>query len=249
MSFFDAFGPLDDLIQVIYQASHRFVLLSRIEFDVVVPGWQVYLGLADVGRWWKGRWEEKDVDAFVGKNVSSELLEAFADNVTKSVMQGELFVSGMTGVSPGSDLKIVFDPNGTKPLSIPLTELLTQEAIIFVTNEFFELGLNAQKRKCRLNPPAFQTITSVPAPSHRPQRRHRESSPQSKESRKTSVSPPPSRPTVSKTPAKTERQRSPPRRPVKEKTPVSVPAKAKTKAPPVKRARKVQNMEFGSDDE
>ncbi|KAL5524157.1 hypothetical protein ACEPAG_8330 [Sanghuangporus baumii] len=247
MSIFDAFGPLDDLIQVIYQASHRFVLLSRIEFDAVVPGWQVYLGLADIGRWWKGRWEEKDVDAFVGKNVSSELLEAFADNVAKSVTQGELYVGGMAGVNPGSDLKIVFGPNGTKPLSILLTELVTQEAIIFVTNEFFELGLNAQKRKCRLYPPAFQTVTSVPAPSHIPQRRHRDSSPQSKESRKASVSPP--RPTVPKTSSKTERQRSPPRRPVKEKSPVSVPAKAKAKAPPVKRARKVQNIEFGSDDE
>ena len=67
---FDAFGPLDDLIQVIYQASHRFVFLSRVDFDAVVPGWQVYLGLADAGLWWKGRWEGKDVDAFVVRELS-----------------------------------------------------------------------------------------------------------------------------------------------------------------------------------
>ena len=70
MSIFDAFGPLDDLVQVIYQGPYRFVLLSRVDFDAIVPCWHVYVGLADKGRWWKGKWEEKDVHEFVVRGVS-----------------------------------------------------------------------------------------------------------------------------------------------------------------------------------
>lgn len=65
MNTFDAFGPLDELIQVIYQGPSRFVLLSRVDFDALVPSWTIHIGLADKGRWWRGRWEESDVDSFV----------------------------------------------------------------------------------------------------------------------------------------------------------------------------------------
>lgn len=59
MSALDSFAPLDDLIQVIYHISHRFVLLSKVDF--IAPAWHLYLGLADEGRWWRGQWIEKDI--------------------------------------------------------------------------------------------------------------------------------------------------------------------------------------------
>ena len=65
MSALDSFTPLEDLIQVIYQGLNRFVLLSKVDFDSLEPSWIVYLGLADDGRWWKGKWVEKDVHDFI----------------------------------------------------------------------------------------------------------------------------------------------------------------------------------------
>ena len=65
MSALDSFTPLEDLIQVIYQGLNRFVLLSKVDFDSLEPSWTVYLGLADDGRWWKGKWVEKDVHDFI----------------------------------------------------------------------------------------------------------------------------------------------------------------------------------------
>lgn len=56
------FGTLDELIQVIYQGANKFVVLSSVADDA----WSVYLTLANSeGRWWTGRWTEKDVLDFV----------------------------------------------------------------------------------------------------------------------------------------------------------------------------------------
>ena len=53
-----AFSSLDELIQVIYQGSSRFVVLSHTD-DM---HWKVRLGLSDSsGRWWEGRWSEKEI--------------------------------------------------------------------------------------------------------------------------------------------------------------------------------------------
>lgn len=62
---FDAFNPVDDLAQLIYQGAARFVLLSSVDFDGIgrKPGWDIHVGLSDKGRWWKGRWEAADVHA------------------------------------------------------------------------------------------------------------------------------------------------------------------------------------------
>ena len=46
------------LIQVIYQGSARFVIISSVDD----ASWTVHVGLTgDEGRWWRGRWVEKDV--------------------------------------------------------------------------------------------------------------------------------------------------------------------------------------------
>ena len=53
-----AFSSLDELIQVIYQGSSRFVVLSSTDDT----SWRVRLGLSDSnGRWWEGRWGEKEI--------------------------------------------------------------------------------------------------------------------------------------------------------------------------------------------
>ena len=62
MSVFDSFASLDEIIQVIYQGADRFVVLSNVEFGPLRAGWDIHVGLVDEGRWWKGRWTEKDVE-------------------------------------------------------------------------------------------------------------------------------------------------------------------------------------------
>ena len=62
MSVFDSFASLDEIIQVVYQGADRFVVLSNVEFGPLRAGWDIHVGLADEGRWWKGRWTEKDVE-------------------------------------------------------------------------------------------------------------------------------------------------------------------------------------------
>lgn len=58
------FACLDELIQVIYQGSSRFVLLSAVN----ETKWTVHLGLTGPeGRWWRGSWNEQDMQ----KNVVS----------------------------------------------------------------------------------------------------------------------------------------------------------------------------------
>lgn len=58
--------PLDELIQVIYQGSSRFVVISGVEDT----SWTVHVGLSGSdGRWWRGRWTEKDILKAVVRQV------------------------------------------------------------------------------------------------------------------------------------------------------------------------------------
>lgn len=64
------FSVLDELIQIIYQGSAKFVLISKVEST----SWTVHLGLSgSEGRWWRGKWTEEDVKA-----VAVSLLRLFA---------------------------------------------------------------------------------------------------------------------------------------------------------------------------
>lgn len=56
-SLLSHFIGLDERIQLHYQGSSRFVILSKVTDDA----WIVHLGLAREGRWWKGLWEEDDI--------------------------------------------------------------------------------------------------------------------------------------------------------------------------------------------
>jgi hypothetical protein len=55
------FGALDELIQVIYQGAHKFIVISNVS-DIA---WTVHLTLTNSeGRWWSGKWMEEDVIDF-----------------------------------------------------------------------------------------------------------------------------------------------------------------------------------------
>jgi hypothetical protein len=52
------FSALDELIQIIYQGSAKFVLMSRVNHNA----WDVHLGLSGTeGRWWGGKWTDEKV--------------------------------------------------------------------------------------------------------------------------------------------------------------------------------------------
>lgn len=54
------FSALDELIQIVYQGSAKFVLMSRVDYT----SWTVHLGLSGPeGRWWRGKWTDEDVKA------------------------------------------------------------------------------------------------------------------------------------------------------------------------------------------
>lgn len=54
------FSALDELIQIVYQGSAKFVLMSRVDHT----SWTVHLGLSGPeGRWWRGKWADEDVKA------------------------------------------------------------------------------------------------------------------------------------------------------------------------------------------
>lgn len=55
------FGALDELIQLIYQGTNKFVLLSAVDSS----RWTVHLGLTGSERWWRGVWSERDVFKFL----------------------------------------------------------------------------------------------------------------------------------------------------------------------------------------
>jgi len=163
MSLFDSFSPLDEIVQVVYQSVHRFVVLSNVNFGPIDPGWEVHVGIADMGRWWKGRWVEKDVEQIAGTTTSSTLLEAFAEKLVGTFINGELFVADWDPEN-GTEMKIVFGSSAKRPLSMTLREMDAKEASIFTINTLFSIALAAQSRKCQLHPSGASALPSYTLP-------------------------------------------------------------------------------------
>lgn len=105
MSVFDSFTPLEDLIQAIYQGFHRFVLLSKVDFDSIEPSWKVYLGLADGGRWWKGKWLEKDLHDFIVSTSTLSLYEYIVKIWTLRTLAGKQCIIRAPSVLHGEHRK------------------------------------------------------------------------------------------------------------------------------------------------
>jgi len=153
---FSHFAPLDELIQVIYQGSLRFVVLSAVN----EVSWTVHVGLCGTGRWWRGRWKEKDVRKAVKTKPSK--LNAFTERLANHFVQGELHI-GDWSPDKGAQINFSLDAgNSAKtPVQISLVELSHEDAASFATTVFAEIAIQAQSSKCRLHPSPFK----APSPS------------------------------------------------------------------------------------
>ncbi|KAG6897721.1 hypothetical protein C0992_011931 [Termitomyces sp. T32_za158] len=133
------FTCLDELTQVIYQGVHRFVVLSTVSNQ-----WTVHLGLSGPeGRWWRGTWAKADILEIVGSKSSDKLLEAFAEKLAETFIQGELYVGDW---SPEKDakIKLTLGPSSKKPLHIPLVELSSAEAASHATDVLLDVSANKE---------------------------------------------------------------------------------------------------------
>ena len=117
------FSPLDELIQVVYQGSARFVILSSVDD----ASWTVHVGLTgEEGRWWRGRWTDKDVKKqFVsllvmnisietlnllwplnkGSGVSSFLLESAVEKLADAFVKGQLTIGDWSSAK-GAEIQV-----------------------------------------------------------------------------------------------------------------------------------------------
>ncbi|KAF5345324.1 hypothetical protein D9758_008483 [Tetrapyrgos nigripes] len=149
----ESFGCLDELIQIIYQSVHRFVLLS----NVTEEEWTVHLGLSgSEGRWWRGVWKDKDVFETIGSisKATGKLLEGFAQKLADCVVNGDIFISDWSS-APGAQIKVKrpvprCKPD-KKPVHIPLTEISAAEAASFSTRMFLDIAIQAKSRKNQLH--------------------------------------------------------------------------------------------------
>jgi len=157
------FGVLDELIQIIYQGIERFVLLSKIDDK----SWTVYVGLqGPEGRWWRGCWLEKDILHLTGAKASEIILEGFADKLADSIIKGGASI-GDWDLQRGAKINLTLGSTDRTPVHIPLVEISPEEAASQATSIFWEIALAAQSRKCRLNGSSSYTSPSLPPPSFR----------------------------------------------------------------------------------
>ncbi|KAG6813774.1 hypothetical protein H0H92_007726 [Tricholoma furcatifolium] len=149
---FANFACLDELTQVIYQGAYRFVVLSAVSDQ-----WTIYLGLSGPeGRWWRGSWNETKVLEIAGSKSSDKILEAFAEKLAETFIQGELHVGDWTS-EKGAEIKLTLGPSSKKPLHVSLAEITSAEAASHATDVFLDIALQAQSRKCRLHPDEFSS--------------------------------------------------------------------------------------------
>ncbi|EIM79940.1 uncharacterized protein STEHIDRAFT_150828 [Stereum hirsutum FP-91666 SS1] len=162
---FSHFTALDERIQLHYQGSSRFVILSKVTDDA----WIVHLGLAREGRWWKGSWEEGDILEIAGKRILPKNLEALADNLATKLIDDDLEVENWDPLVARGDkaMKLTLGPSGKKPLRINLVEMSANDAAIFAVGEFISIALQAQSRQCHINPSNYDGALSLSNKKHR----------------------------------------------------------------------------------
>ena len=61
----DSFVNLDDLAEVIYRGTSRFILLSSVQFDSSPQKWELHVGVMDIGRWWSTQWPVEDIKQYL----------------------------------------------------------------------------------------------------------------------------------------------------------------------------------------
>ncbi|KAI0082040.1 hypothetical protein K474DRAFT_1681735 [Panus rudis PR-1116 ss-1] len=247
------FNGLDELIQLIYQGAHKFVLLSSVDST----NWTLHLGLTGEGRWFKGKWTESDIHKFVGKSSSAILFESFADKLVHTITSGELYIGNWSS-EKNANINLTLGPTAKTPIRIPMEELSAQEAAAYAAKVFADIALQAQSRGHRLSLTSNESSTIVKrhAKSHtreevpRPQPlTHQPSlseiranekikeleSQLAKEKKKSAVAA-----EFSSEGLLSQAKKAPP---------VARPMKGASLANPAKKARKFKELEFGSDDE
>jgi hypothetical protein len=156
------FGVLDELIQVIYQGFDRFVVLSQ----VTESAWSIHLGLkGPEGRWWRGSWSTKHILDITNGVQSSQVFENFAEKLRTAFINGDLTIGEWT--EKDSDINLTFGSTAKRPLHMALKELSAAEAASYATVVFTEIALQAQSRKCQLNPLfSPRNVSLIADPSH-----------------------------------------------------------------------------------
>ncbi|TFY74739.1 hypothetical protein EWM64_g9273 [Hericium alpestre] len=159
MSLLDHFSLLDELIQVIYQGSARFVIISTLDHSRKDPSWRIRLGLAREGRWWQGRWTEDDVLQVTGNKSSPDVLEAFGDRLAGAVTKGDLRVDGYEPRAANEELKLVIGSTARKPLYMSLNRMSPEDAAQFAADQFLAIALQARSHGCQIYPSTYAPST------------------------------------------------------------------------------------------
>ncbi|KAG1761440.1 hypothetical protein EDD22DRAFT_980196 [Suillus occidentalis] len=244
------FGVLDELIQVIYQGFDRFVVLSQ----VTESAWSIYLGLkGPEGRWWRGSWSTKHIlNITNGVQSSPKVLESFAEKLRTTFVNGDLAIGEWT--ENDSDINLTFGSTAKRPLHMALKELSAAEAASHATAVFTEIALQAQSRKCQLNPLFSPRSVTVDAESS-----HANSAstlPSKRTPLGLSQVPVPAANKLAERKIKAleaelarSKERSPPADAISKSSASSRPPKGASLANPNKKARKYQAIEFESDED
>jgi len=252
------FSCLDELVQVIYQSIHKFVVLSTVSHDE----WHIHLGLAgSEGRWWHGSWKEEDIHRIFGATSSDKLLESFAEKLADVFIRGELCISDWS-LEKGVKIKFTLGPTSKKPMHISLLEMTPEEAAEHATKVFLDIALQAQSRKCQIYPASEYSTVDPPvtfktlkqSPEY-----HANTSIASSSSKKKDIKPKESDSEVVNKLAQEEikslksQLQKQKRTAVEEEKivvpPAARPHKGASLANPNKKVRKYQAIEFGSDDD
>ncbi|KAI0051876.1 hypothetical protein FA95DRAFT_1554113 [Auriscalpium vulgare] len=159
--------PLHGLVQLVNTKSRDFVVLSTVAEDL--DTWDIHVGLtsgAARARWWKGSWNESDVQAIAGSHTSPKMLAAFALRLADTIVRHDI------SIDYGDDMKFTLGPKAKKPLHVDLREMSTQAAAEFAAHQFLLIARDAQSRDCRfLSQNAEAGTSRLPAPDTSSKRR------------------------------------------------------------------------------
>ncbi|KAI6157397.1 hypothetical protein BKA82DRAFT_4056387 [Pisolithus tinctorius] len=243
------FGRLDELIQIVYQGFDRFVVISQ----VIESAWTIHLGLKGPGgRWWRGATSAQDILGIVGTSATPQALDTYAEKLSETFVNGELAIDDWSP-EKGAKIKLTLGPTSKNPVRVFLVELSPTEAASYATALLSEIALQAQPRRCRLNPPIFSASPSRLPPLRAPSPpktlvekdvRDVQSLP-AEALRKIQVL----EAELAQAKAQKAKSKSPPLNLGTKSIAVTSTAKGASLANPHKKARKYQALEFASDEE
>ncbi|KAI6121334.1 hypothetical protein F5141DRAFT_1089470 [Pisolithus sp. B1] len=250
MDVLSRFGRLDELIQMVYQGFDRFVVLSQVDEST----WTIHLALKGPGgRWWRGARSSQDILGIIGTSVTPQALDILAERLSETFVNGELAIDDW---SPEKDanIKLTLGPTSKTPVRVPLVELSPTEGAAYAAALLSEIALQAQPRRCRLNPPTFSASTTRLPPLARAP------SPPKTLDRKEALNAPPLpaeaqrkiqvlEAELAEAKAQKAKSKSPPLNSGTKSTAVTQAPKGASLANPHKKARKYQALEFASDEE